>query len=403
MIFIFVPPRDPASGYVVTARPQVLFPLQRHNDRENRLHIDWAIALASMLVGFTVGLTGMGGGALMTPILVIFFGIIPTAAVSSDLIAAMVMKPVGGGVHVRRRTVRWELVRWLCVGSIPTAFIGVLLLHASGDIEAVQNTTKIFLGITLSLAAAAMVFKAWLQGRRSAEARAGRRVTLATEGKIHVRIPLTILIGAIGGMLVGLTSVGSGSIIIVCLMLTYPELRGAQLVGTDLVQAVPLVTSAALAHIVVGDFQLALTTSILIGALPAVYLGARLSSKAPDGVIRPALVVVLLASAIKLLNAPNGLLGAILLAVIVVGLPLWGAVDGAAHPEHLWEAAGLRRDGWLRWQAFGAPFLLGFPVGIAYFAKARPKLVAATMASINHPDTGPAPGTLEPEQPERQA
>ncbi|MEA2521783.1 MAG: uncharacterized protein QOI81_1429, partial [Actinomycetota bacterium] len=145
--------------------------------RENWLHIDWAIALASVLVGFTVGLTGMGGGALMTPILVIFFGIIPTAAVSSDLIAAMVMKPVGGGVHVRRRTVRWELVRWLCVGSIPTAFIGVLLLHASGDSEAVQNTTKVFLGITLSLAAAAMVFKAWLQGRRSAEARAGRRLT----------------------------------------------------------------------------------------------------------------------------------------------------------------------------------------------------------------------------------
>jgi uncharacterized membrane protein YfcA len=366
------------------------------------LHIDWAIALASLLVGFTVGLTGMGGGALMTPILVIFFGIVPTAAVSSDLIAAMVMKPVGGGVHVRRRTVRWELVRWLCVGSIPTAFMGVLLLHASGDSEAVQNTTKIFLGITLSLAAAAMVFKAWLQGRRSAEARAGRRVTLATEGKIHVRVPLTILIGAIGGMLVGLTSVGSGSIIIVCLMLTYPELRGAQLVGTDLVQAVPLVTSAALAHIVVGDFQLALTTSILIGALPAVYVGARLSSRAPDGVIRPALVVVLLASAIKLLDAPNGLLGAILLAVIVVGLPLWGAVDGAAHPEDLWEAAGLRRDGWLRWQALGAPFLLGFPVGVAYFAKARPKLVAATIASMNDPSIALQAATLDSERSEGQ-
>jgi uncharacterized membrane protein YfcA len=288
------------------------------------------------------------------------------------------------------------------VGSIPSAFIGVLLLHASGDGAAVQNTTKILLGITLSLAAAAMVFKAWLQGRRSSEARAGRRSTLATEGKIQVRVPLTILIGAMGGMLVGLTSVGSGSIIIVCLMLTYPELRGAQLVGTDLVQAVPLVTSAALAHIVVGDFELALTTSILIGALPAVYLGARLSSRAPDGVIRPALVVVLLASAIKLLNAPNGLLGGILLAVIVVGLPLWGAVDGAAHPEHLWEAAGLHRNGWLRWQAFGAPFLLGFPVGVAYFAKARPKLVTATIASLNDPSIAPRAEALDPERSERQ-
>jgi uncharacterized membrane protein YfcA len=109
-------------------------------------------------------------------------------------------------------------------------------------------------------------------------------------------------------MLVGLTSVGSGSIVIVCLMLTYPQLRGAQLVGTDLVQAVPLVTSAAIAHMLVGDFELGLTTSILIGALPAVYVGARLV-EGPDGIIRPILVFVLLASALKLLNVPTGVLG----------------------------------------------------------------------------------------------
>jgi len=349
------------------------------------LHIDWAIALASVIVGFTVGLTGMGGGALMTPILLIFFGINPTAAVSSDLVAAMVMKPVGGGVHVRRRTVRWELVRWLCVGSIPAAFAGVFLLHSTGDSATIENTTKLFLGVTLTLAAVAMVFKAWLQGRRSALAREGRRDTLGTDQTIHVRIPLTILIGAVGGMLVGLTSVGSGSIIIVCLMLTYPQLRGAQLVGTDLVQAVPLVTSAAIAHMLVGDFQLGLTTSILIGALPAVYVGARLSSKAPDGIIRPILVFVLLASALKLLDVPTGVLGVILLAVILMGIPIWGAVDAAAHPQYLWDAAGLPRRTWIRWMAFGAPFVVGFPVGVAYFANARPKLVAATRASLDDP------------------
>ena len=364
------------------------------------MHIDWAIALASVIVGFTVGLTGMGGGALMTPILLIFFGISPTAAVSSDLVAAMVMKPVGGGVHVRRRTVRWELVRWLCVGSIPAAFAGVLLLHATGDSATIENTTRIFLGVTLTLAAVAMVFKAWLQGRRSALARAGRRSTLGTDETIHVRIPLTILIGVIGGMLVGLTSVGSGSIIIVCLMLTYPQLRGAQLVGTDLVQAVPLVTSAALAHILVGDFQLGLTTSILIGALPAVYVGARLSSKAPDGIIRPILVFVLLASALKLLNVPTGVLGVILLAVILMGLPIWGAVDGAAHPQHLWDLASLPRRTWIRWMAYGAPFVVGFPVAVAYFANARPKLVAATVESLDDPIAPPA--TFTPERSEEQ-
>jgi uncharacterized protein len=342
-----------------------------------QMHINWLIVLASILVGFTVGLTGMGGGALMTPILVIFFATNPTTAVSSDLVAAMVMKPVGGGVHIRRGTVRWELVRWLCLGSIPTAFAGVLLLHASGNGQTVEDTTKVFLGVTLTLAAGAMVFRSWLQARRSAEARAGRRATLGPGSSLHVRVPATLLIGAVGGLLVGLTSVGSGSIIIVCLMLLYPELRGAQLVGTDLVQAIPLVTSAAIAHILVGDFQLGLTASILIGALPAVYAGARLSSIAPDGVIRPALVFVLLASAMKLLNVPSVALGAILLAVVVIGLPLWGAVDAAAHPDSIWEAAGLRRRPWVRWQMVGAPIGVGLCAAVGYFARIRPRLVHA--------------------------
>jgi uncharacterized protein len=340
------------------------------------MHIDWAIALASVIVGFTVGLTGMGGGALMTPILVIFFGITPTAAVSSDLVAAMVMKPVGGGVHIRRKTVRWELVRWLCIGSVPAAFGGVFLLHSLGDSEQVENATKLLLGITLTMAAAAMVFKAWLQAQRSARARAGQRQTLATDDTIHVRVFLTLLVGIVGGFLVGLTSVGSGSIIIVCLMLIYPQLRGAQLVGTDLVQAVPLVASAAIAHVIVGDFELGLTTSILIGALPAVYVGARTSSKAPDGVIRPALVFVLLASALKLLDVPTTILGVLLLAVILVGLPLYGAVDAAAHPDAIWQRIGRSRARWIGWQAFGAPFGVGFIVAIVYFSTIRLRLVS---------------------------
>jgi uncharacterized protein len=349
--------------------------------RGHSVHIDWSIALASLFVGFTVGLTGMGGGALMTPILLIFFGITPTTAVSSDLIAAMVMKPVGGGVHIRRRTVQWDLVRWLCIGSIPAAFGGVLLLNASGDSETVQHTTKVFLGVTLAVAAGAMVYRAWLQGRRSALARAGRRATLGPEARLDIRIPRTILIGVFGGLLVGLTSVGSGSIVIVCLMLTYPELRGAQLVGTDLVQAIPLVTSAAIAHIIVGDFQLSLTASILIGAVPAVYVGARLSSIAKDGIIRPALVVVLLASALKLLDVPTVVVGAIIAALVFVGFPIWGVIDGAMHPQHLWDATGRRRSVWLRWLAFGAPVLLGFPVAVAYFARIRPRLLAAEGAA----------------------
>jgi uncharacterized membrane protein YfcA len=163
-------------------------------------------------------------------------------------------------------------------------------------------------------------------------------------------------------------------------MLLYPQMRGAHLVGTDLVQAVPLVAAAALAHILVGDFELALTASILIGALPAVYVGARMSSKAPDGVIRPALVFVLLASALKLLDVPTSTLGFVLLGVALVGLPVWGAVDAAAHPDGMWQSAGLRRSSWIRWLAFTAPFGVGFGVGVVYFAKIRPRLEAPSPA-----------------------
>jgi uncharacterized membrane protein YfcA len=338
------------------------------------VHIQWAIVIAGAIVGFTVGLTGMGGGALMTPILVIFFNIVPSTAVSSDLIAAMVMKPVGGGVHIRRKTVRWDLVRWLCVGSIPTAFGAVLLLNKFGDPESIQNTTKILLGTTLMLAASAMVFKSWLQGKRAAEKRA--RGDYGPIAVTQVRVIPTVLIGIVGGTLVGLTSVGSGSIIIILLMLIYPDLRGAELVGTDLVQAIPLVTAAAIAHILVHDFKLGLTASILIGSVPAVYLGARLSARARDGVIRPALLLVLLASGLKLLNVPTVTLAVVLVVFALVAYPIWGAIDAAGHSERVWNATGKSRRSWIRRQALLAPVGIGFGVAVAYFAKMRPLLLA---------------------------
>jgi uncharacterized protein len=264
----------------------------------------------------------------------------------------------------------------------------VFILHALGDSETVQNVTKVFLGVTLTLAAGAMVFKAWLQGKRSAAARAGLRATLRPGEHIRLRIPLTLLTGAVGGLLVGLTSVGSGSIVIVCLMLLYPSLRAGQLVGTDLVQAVPLVSSAAIAHIIVGDFELGLTASIIIGAVPAVYFGARLSSVAPDWLIRPALVFVLLASALKLLNVPTVPLAVVLVAVVLVGLPVWGAIDAARHPAWSWSRTGMRRSGWIGWQAAAAPFGIGFIIGVVYFGSARPKLMAVY-------EDGVVPGALQ--------
>ena len=341
--------------------------------------IDWHIIIAGAIVGFTVGLTGMGGGALMTPILVIFFHIDPSSAISSDLVAALVMKPVGAGVHVRRKTVRWELIRWLCIGSVPTAFGAVFLLnHLGGSQAQVEMWSKEFLGWTLLLASSAMIFKAWLQSRRSSAARVRGEAPPKGGGRIDVKILPTVMIGALGGTLVGLTSVGSGSIIIVCLMLIYPELRGAELVGTDLVQAIPLVAAAGLAHAIVGDFQFPLFVSIMLGSLPMVYIGARLSTKAPDGIIRPALVFVLLASALKLLNMDTNVLGLVLLAFVFVGFPIWGAVDAAAHPEALWQTSDKPRGWWIRLLALGAPFIVGFVGAVGYFWKVRPELARAT-------------------------
>jgi uncharacterized membrane protein YfcA len=275
------------------------------------MHIDPSIALAGLLVGFTVGLTGMGGGALMTPILVLFFKIDPLTAVSSDLVASFVMKPVGATVHLRRGTVNLRLVRWLVIGSVPSAFLGVLILKSLGSGDALQADLKKLLGAALLMAAGTIIAKTVVQSRR-ATAPDGDAST------IRIRPLPTVLIGITGGLVVGMTSVGSGSLMIVLLLLLYPSLKASQLVGTDLVQAIPLVGAASLGHLLYGDFQLGLTTSLLIGALPAVYVGARCSARAPDHIIRPVLVAVLGASALKLLGVSTGWVG-IALAFGAVG------------------------------------------------------------------------------------
>jgi uncharacterized membrane protein YfcA len=273
------------------------------------MHFDSTMAIGSFLVAIVVGLTGMGGGALMTPMLVTFFGVPPLTAVSSDLVAAAVMKPVGGVVHLRRGTVNLTLVGWLCLGSMPAAFCGVLVAWSLGDGKDVQAVIQKALGVALLIAAAGLAVRGYLAMRDRAERRTeGRRTALpgspaATEpAAISVRPIRTILVGMVGGLVVGMTSVGSGSLIIVALLALYPTLKANQLVGTDLVQAVPLVMSAAFGHILFGDFKLSVTAALLAGSIPGVYLGSRISSRAPGGLIRRALAFVLLASALKMFN-----------------------------------------------------------------------------------------------------
>jgi uncharacterized membrane protein YfcA len=272
------------------------------------------LTLAGFGVGTVVGLTGMGGGALMTPILVLFFNIPPLAAVSSDLAASAVMKPFGGFVHARRGTVNWSLVRWLCVGSVPAAFGGVLLTKLLPKGNDVQHTISLALGGALLLAAFGLVAKA-LAGRRRPAAPAEAPTPVIT-----VRPLPTALLGAAGGLVVGLTSVGSGSLIIVILLALYPALRPNDLVGTDLVQAIPLVAAAALGHVFFGDLHVDLAATILIGSVPGVLLGARLSSRAPARLVRVALVTVLLASALKLFGASATLVVSVAAAAVVVAV-----------------------------------------------------------------------------------
>jgi uncharacterized protein len=300
------------------------------------MSVDLHVAIAGLIVGFTVGLTGMGGGALMTPILVLLFKIQPLAAVSSDLVAAFIMKPVGAAVHFRRGTVNRALVGWLSAGSVPAAFAGVLTLRRLGDSEAVQQRLKWALGAALLLAVGTMIAKAFLEVR----ARAARKLAVAAPSAARPRTDVRIrplpkaAIGALGGLVVGMTSVGSGSLIIVLLLLVYPSLKASELVGTDLVQAIPLVGAAALGHLAFGDFELGLTTSLLVGALPGVYLGARVSAQAPSGLIRRSLAVILAASGLKLLGMETGALGVFLVVAVAAGPLAWRYVraTGGFHP-----------------------------------------------------------------------
>ncbi|MEV4255659.1 sulfite exporter TauE/SafE family protein [Spirillospora sp. NPDC049652] len=289
------------------------------------MHFDWAMAGGSFLVAVVVGLTGMGGGALMTPMLVTFFGVSPLAAVSSDLVAAAVMKPVGSLVHLRRGTVNLRLVAWLCAGSVPAAFAGVLVARALGDGASVQDVVQKAMGVALLVAAAGIVLKAWLaRGQASGDEGAPPDIT--------VRPLPTALVGLVGGLVVGMTSVGSGSLIIVALLALYPALRANQLVGTDLLQAVPLVFSAALGHLFFGDFHLDVTVALLAGSIPGVYLGSRISSRAPGGIIRRALAFVLVVSGLKMFGVPAVPLAWTMVGMAAAALALW-ALARARRPR----------------------------------------------------------------------
>src|SRR5215469_4612420 len=181
------------------------------------MHVDPYIVIGSAVVGLLVGLTGAGGGALMTPMLILLFKISPPSAISSDLVAAVFMRPVGAAVHLRKGTVNLKMVGWIAAGSVPMAFVGAYFLHLLGNSKSAQTHVEQALGAALLAGAGAMVIRFIMDIRGGAER------TGAIKDVVTKPLP-TLLIGMLGGLVVGLTSVGSGSLMIVLLMFVYPAL-----------------------------------------------------------------------------------------------------------------------------------------------------------------------------------
>jgi uncharacterized membrane protein YfcA len=283
------------------------------------MHVDPYIILGSAIVGFLVGMTGAGGGALMTPMLILIFGVTPSTAISSDLVAAVLMRPVGAFVHLRQRTVNLRLVGWMVLGSVPMAFVGAYLLHLLSHAKAAQNKIEIALGAALLVGAGAMVLRYVLD----------RRIGQGRSGRVHEVVPRparTVVIGMIGGVIVGLTSVGSGSLMIVMLLFLYPALGANQLVGTDLTQAVPLTAAAALGALAFGHVEFGVTTSLALGSIPAVFVGSLFSASAPDRYVRPAITFVIAASGLKYVGVDTTTLGWLLCGLLLAGVSLWLAL-----------------------------------------------------------------------------
>jgi uncharacterized membrane protein YfcA len=280
------------------------------------VHIDPYIVLGSAIIGLLVGMTGAGGGALMTPMLILLFAVKPSTAISSDLVAAVVMRPIGAAVHMRAGTVNLKLVRWMVLGSVPAAFLGSYLLHLLGNAKSAENHIELFLGAALLVGAAAMVLRFGLDRRAG-----GTRDAFITD--VAPRPLLTLAIGVVGGIIVGLTSVGSGSLMIVGLLFIYPRLGANQLVGTDLTQAVPLTLAAAVGALAFGHVEFSVTGSLIIGSVPAVLIGSLLSSSVPDRYVRPAIAFVIFASGLKYVGVGTTALGWILCATLLAGAVAW--------------------------------------------------------------------------------
>ena len=292
-----------------------------------------SIVAAGFFVGIVVGLTGMGGGALMTPAL-IFLGVGEAATVvTADLTAAAIYKTGGAIVHKREGSPNMQLAKWLILGSVPMALLGPYLINWFADPEELDTTLKLCIGFALLFAAATYALRLYINLKRV------RGDGEQADPNPAVRPIPTLLVGALGGLLVGITSVGSGSVIMIALLMLYPGLSAVKLVGTDLVQAVPLVMAAAFSNIALHGLDWAVLIPLVIGSVPGTLLGAKIAPRVPQSIIRRGIVVVLTMSGVALLDkagwAPLGagedethpmLIAGVGLFVVIVLPIVWGFI-----------------------------------------------------------------------------
>lgn len=258
------------------------------------LHIDLLYSLAGILVGLLVGLTGVGGGSLMTPLLVLAFGFHPATAVGTDLLYASGTKAVGTAVHGWRGSVDWRVVRRLATGSVPATILTLLYLAAAHrDAKDTGHLISTILGATLVFTAVAVLFR--VQIVRAA----GRRFAKLDE---QVVAALTVLLGVVLGVLVSLTSVGAGALGMTALLVLYPGSPVARLVGSDIAHAVPLTFIAGLGHWSMGSVDLSLLVALLLGSIPGIVVGSLIATRVSDRVLTPILAAVLAIVGFKLLT-----------------------------------------------------------------------------------------------------
>jgi uncharacterized protein len=251
--------------------------------------MDSMYTLSGFLLGLIVGVTGVGGGSLMTPLLVLMFGVSPATAVGTDLLYASLTKSLGGWVHSRKGSVDWKVVGLLSLGSLPAAVVTIALLkYLVLDEKTLSSLVTSMLSVALLLTASALLLKKQIM-------KIARRKD-GTVYELHHRhqTAATIITGIVVGTLVTISSVGAGVLGTVALLFLYPRMSAVKVVGTDIAHAVALTAIAGIGHMALGTVDLMLLGSLLLGSLPGIYIGSHLSAKVPEKVLRPVLATMLL-------------------------------------------------------------------------------------------------------------